>query len=183
MKKDISISTAKANVHAFIVVLPFIVILIGLYIYIWKDRNFISELFSLEPQYFSIFLLAIFLLIFIRQLIYGLSWQFFGNKKSNAIRYGINWKNMTPYTYCRVPIEVKAYKLGFAMPGIILGLLPAFIGIVTGNAVIFVFGLFGVLAAGVDILILWLIRNVKAGLLVEDHPTRAGCYVIDGKEG
>ena len=68
------------------------------------------------------------------------------------------------------------------MPGIILGFLPAFIGIITGNAAIFVFGLSSVFFTGGDILILWLIRNVKTGSLVEDHPTRAGCYVIDNKE-
>ena len=28
-------------------------------------------------------------------------------------------------------------------------------------------------------LILWLIRHLKRGTLVEDHPTRAGCYAIE----
>ena len=26
---------------------------------------------------------------------------------------------------------------------------------------------------------IWWIRSVKAGLQVEDHPTNAGCYVIE----
>lgn len=34
-------------------------------------------------------------------------------------------------------------------------------------------------SAGGDWLILWLIRNVKAGSLVEDHPSKAGCYVLE----
>ena len=55
-------------------------------------------------------------------------------------------------------------------------------GIFTGNPFIFIFGLAFILAAGGDILILWLLRKVKAGSLVEDHPKRAGCYVIDKKE-
>lgn len=182
MKKDFSISAAKANVYGFIVVLPFIVILIGLYIYIWKGRNFISELFRLEPKYFGLFMLAIFLGVIIHELIHGLTWQLFGQKKSNAIRYRIDKKTMSPYAHCKEPIEAKAYKLGIAMPGIILGFLPAAIGIFTGNAVIFVFGLFGVLAASVDILTLWVLRKVKSASLVEDHPTRVGCYVINKNE-
>lgn len=121
MKKDISVSIAKANFYGVIIVLPLILILIILYIYIWKGRNFISELFTLEPNNFGLFMRSIFILIFSRQFIYGLSWQFFGKKQSNEIRYGINWKKMTPYTHCRVPIEVKSYKLGFAMPVTILG--------------------------------------------------------------
>jgi hypothetical protein len=35
------------------------------------------------------------------------------------------------------------------------------------------------ISAGRDWLILWLIRHVKAGMLVEDHRTNAGCYVLE----
>jgi hypothetical protein len=36
-----------------------------------------------------------------------------------------------------------------------------------------------VLATGGDLLVLWVIRELPASALVEDHPTRAGCYVLD----
>ncbi|MBV6621903.1 MAG: DUF3267 domain-containing protein [Rivularia sp. (in: Bacteria)] len=182
MKKDYSVSMVEANIYAIFAALPFIVILIGLDIYIWKSPNYFSELFALEPQYFSLFMLAIFIGVIIHELIHGITWQFFSNKKSNAIRYGINWKTMSPYAHCKEPMGIKAYRLGAVMPAIILGFLPAIIGILTGNTFIFIFGLAFILAAGGDILILWLIRNVKAGSLVEDHPKRAGCYVIDKNE-
>ena len=44
---------------------------------------------------------------------------------------------------------------------------------------IMIFGLLFTLASGGDLLILWLIRKVKPGEFVQDHPTRAGCYVIE----
>jgi hypothetical protein len=34
-------------------------------------------------------------------------------------------------------------------------------------------------AAGGDWLVLWLIHNLRSGQWVEDHPTQAGCYVIE----
>jgi len=34
-------------------------------------------------------------------------------------------------------------------------------------------------AAGGDWLILWLIRNVRAGMQVDNHPTKAGCHVLE----
>ena len=40
--------------------------------------------------------------------------------------------------------------------------------------------LFFLFTAGGDIVVLWLIRDVGAGKLVQDHPTRAGCRVLDG---
>ncbi|AFY53200.1 hypothetical protein Riv7116_0606 [Rivularia sp. PCC 7116] len=182
MKKDLSVSMVKANLYAVFAALPFIVILVGVDIYVGQRRNYFDELFSLEPKSFSLFMLAIFIGVIIHELIHGITWQFFSKKKSNAIRYGIDWKTMSPYAHCKEPMEIKAYRLGAVMPAIILGFLPAIVGILTGNSFIFIFGLVFILAAGGDILILWLIRNVKAGSLVEDHPKRAGCYVIDGNE-
>ncbi|HET6528317.1 MAG TPA: hypothetical protein VFG39_06165, partial [Balneolaceae bacterium] len=40
------------------------------------------------------------------------------------------------------------------------------------------FGLLFTLAAGGDILILWLLRKVDDGLLVQDHPDLVGCVVL-----
>ena len=37
-----------------------------------------------------------------------------------------------------------------------------------------------VLAAGRDLVVLWLIRRVPAGRMVRDHPTRAGCQDLAG---
>lgn len=65
------------------------------------------------------------------------------------------------------------------MPGFMLGILPYFLSLILGDGNLFWFSLIHTSAAGGDWLILWLIRNVKNGTLVEDHPTNAGCYVIE----
>jgi hypothetical protein len=41
------------------------------------------------------------------------------------------------------------------------------------------FGLLYTTAAGGDFLVLWILRNIKPNTLVEDHPTNAGCYIIE----
>jgi hypothetical protein len=91
----------------------------------------------------------------------------------------LTFTTITPYTHCKEPMEIGAYKLGVSMPGLLLGVLPAIFGILTSNGLILTFGLIFVLAVGGDILILWLLRKVRAGVLVKDHPTRIGCYVIN----
>jgi hypothetical protein len=70
-----------------------------------------------------------------------------------------------------------AYRFGAAVPGVVLGVLPALAGLATGGGALFLFGLLFTLAAGGDALILWLLRDVPAARLVSDHPTRAGCLV------
>lgn len=48
-----------------------------------------------------------------------------------------------------------------------------------GDGNLFWFSPIHTAAAGGDWLILWRKRNVKANSKVEDHPTNAGCYVIE----
>jgi hypothetical protein len=113
------------------------------------------------------------------ELIHGISWVLFGRKPFSAVKFGFQWKSFTPYAHLKEPVEVNAYRIGGFMPGLILGILPYFLSLVLGNGNLFWFGLVHTAAAGGDWLILWLIRKVKAGMLVEDHPTNAGCYVLE----
>lgn len=185
MKKDYSVSDIEASIYPQIITLPFIGILVRLNIYIWKEQNFLNELFSFISTNFIIFILILFIGDIIHVLIQGLIWQLFGNNKSNTIRYGIRRTtrgSVSFQAYCKEPIELKTYKLGITIPGIILGLLPAVLGLFTGHSFVFVFGLFGILYSGEDILILWLLRNVEADCLVKTHSKKAGCYVIDKNE-
>ncbi|MEL7245524.1 MAG: DUF3267 domain-containing protein [Cyanobacteria bacterium J06573_2] len=185
MKKDLSVLDIEANIYAQIITLPFIGILIGLNIYIWKEQNFLNELSSFISTNFIIFILILFLAYIIHVLIQGLTWQLFANNKSNTIRYGIRRTSrgsVSFQAYCKEPIELKVYKLGITIPGLILGLIPAVLGIFTGNSFVFVFGLFGILYSGEDILILWLLRNIEANSLVKTHSKKTGCYIIDKNE-
>jgi hypothetical protein len=42
-----------------------------------------------------------------------------------------------------------------------------------------VYGVIFLIAAAGDFIVLWVLRGVPGDVLVEDHPTRAGCYVYD----
>ena len=67
------------------------------------------------------------------------------------------------------------------MPGIILGIIPSIIAIVTGSLGLFIFGLFFTLAAGGDFMIVNLLRNEPKNNLVQDHPSKIGCYIFRPK--
>ena len=69
--------------------------------------------------------------------------------------------------------------LGILGGGLLLGILPYLFSLLLADGNLFWFGLFHTSAAGGDWLILWLLRNIRAGSLVEDHPTHAGCYVLE----
>jgi hypothetical protein len=153
-----------------------------MYLYLWRwgaDLNINSER-PAEFLYFILILVAILVMgSIIHELIHGFTWAYFGHKPFNAIKFGFQWKTLTPYAHCREPMEVQAYRLGGVMPLLALGILPALIGIGTGNGWFMFFGFLFTIGAGGDMLVLWLIRGVKSGQLVEDHPTQAGCYLIE----
>lgn len=93
--------------------------------------------------------------------------------------FGINWRTLTPYAHIKVPITARAYRWGAFMPGLVLGLIPCLIAVLTGSGWLLVVGAVFILVAGGDFLVLWLLRGVPAGALVEDHPTAIGCRVVE----
>jgi hypothetical protein len=76
------------------------------------------------------------------------------------------------------PVTVGANRIGALMPGLLLGVAPSIAGVISGSGVLVAFGLLFTIAAGGDFLILWSLRGVRAGALVENHPERAGCDVL-----
>ena len=177
-KTDLSISMEKANVYSLAIALPVALLQIGGYRLRWGSTAFTEGFNSLFGN-FLVFLVIFFLGVILHELIHGFTWMLFARKPFSAIKFGFQVKTFTPYAHCKEPMKINPYRIGAAMPGILLGLLPALIGILNGHGWLLAFGVLFTTAAGGDFLVLWLLRNVKSDRLVEDHPTRAGCYIID----
>jgi hypothetical protein len=123
-----------------------------------------------------------FLLLFgilAHELIHMLTWALFARKSLKAFRLGFQWKSMTPYAHCKEPMDILSYRIGAFAPGLLLGILPWFISLFTADILLFFYGFLYTTAAGGDFLVLWIIRNMKPNTLVEDHPSNAGCYIIE----
>lgn len=116
------------------------------------------------------------------EALHALAWRLAARLPRGAVRLGFNWTALTPYAHCSAPMPARAYRLGAATPGIVLGLVPAVVAWATGSGALLAFALLFALAAGGDALVLWLVRDVPAGALVVDHPTRAGCLVLGEDE-
>ena len=173
-KRDLSISMERANLGVLFIALPLVILQFIVYEYVHPTAD------QSTTWNFFVFLFAIIAGIVIHELIHGITWAIFGRKPWKSIKFGFQVKTLTPYCHINEPIEINAYRIGAIMPGLIVGVLPYIYSLVTGDANWFWFSLIHTSAAGGDWLVLWLIRNVKPGSLVEDHPTQAGCYVLEG---
>ena len=118
--------------------------------------------------------------ILAHELIHAIAWSISARRPLGAIAFGFQWRSVSPYAHPRDPMPVGPYRLGAAMPAILLGFLPAGFAIVLGRPVLMAWSLLFVRAAGGDFVVLWLLRGVPRGRLVQDHPTRAGCLVLQG---
>jgi hypothetical protein len=172
-KRDLSISMARANILVMFISIPVIVLQFAAFSLFHGAKK-------LEPTWSPVFLFVLILLgVVIHELIHGISWILFGHKPFSAIKFGFQWNTFTPYAHLKEPVEVNAYRIGAFMPGFVLGILTYILSLLLGDGNLFWFSLFHTSASGGDWLVLWLIRKVKAGIQVEDHPTNAGCYVLE----
>ena len=172
-KRDLSISMARANIVVTLVSIPVAILQFALF-------GIVHGIKKMDTTWdIVLFLVVLFLGVVLHELIHGIAWVIFGRKPFSAIKFGFQWKALTPYAHLKDPVELNAYRIGTFMPGLILGILTYILSLALGDGNLFWFSLIHTAAAGGDWLILWLIRSVKAGSQVEDHPTNAGCYVIE----
>lgn len=172
-KRDLSVSMARANVIVLFISIPIAM----LQLLIFTAAHGIENLGM--TWNFMVLIAVVFLSVVLHELIHGITWMILGRKPFSAIKFGFQWKTITPYAHLKEPVEVNAYRIGGFMPGFVLGILPYILSLLLGDGNLFWFGLVHTAAASGDWLVLWLLRNVKGGMQVEDHPTNAGCYVLE----
>ncbi len=172
-KKDVSISMSEAMSKSLLISIP-IAILQAL-------PFFLLYGFPAMPKNANMVVYGFLLLfgILAHELIHMFAWALFARKPLNVFKLGFQWKSFTPYAHCKEPMDIRPYRIGSYAPGLLLGILPWLVSLFTGDVLFFLFGFLYTSAAGGDLLILWIIRNVKPNTLVEDHPINAGCYIIE----
>lgn len=173
-KRDLSVSLKRANVVVFFTAMPVAIF------QLWLFSLSHPETDNLITWNFIIFLLVVMAGGVIHEVVHGITWALAGRKPWASIKFGFQVKTLTPYCHLTEPVEINAYRIGAFMPGFVVGILPFVYSLYSGDTNWFWFSLIHIIAAGGDWLVLWLIRNVKLGSLVEDHATRAGCYVLEG---
>ena len=174
---ELTVSIVKANLFAGILLIPLLIVGIGLFFL--YNHSVSGGLGMMNP---ILFLLLLFALIVVHELIHGLSWSLFTEHHWKDIEFGFMKQYLTPYCTCGVPLGKGAYIFGALMPLILLGLLPMIAGILTGSFGILLLGVIMADSAAGDILIVWKILRYRseAGTIVYiDHPTQAGGVIFE----
>jgi hypothetical protein len=176
--RDCSVSMLTANLLVLISAGPIAAALGFIYTLRWGTPSLAQGVWTLlDPK---IFLATVIPGILAHELIHAIAWSIAAGRPLRAIQIGIQWRAVSPYAHPREPMLVGPYRTGALMPAVVLGFLPAGLAILLGWPLLIAWSLVFVLAAGGDFVVLWLIRHVPPDSLVQDHPNRAGCQVLQG---
>jgi hypothetical protein len=176
-RQDRSMSMGRVNLVAIPFALLPPLLPVTLFVWVWGLHPLAAPI---RHPFALLIFGAVFLAgVTLHELIHGVAWKWASRKPWSTISFGFNVASLTPYAHCSEPMNARAYRVGALAPALLLGFLPATAGLLSGNPWTFLYGILFIVAAAGDFLILWLLRGVPADRLVEDHPTRAGCYVYE----
>jgi len=147
------------------------------YILLWGEFSLTGS-----PIHLLVFLVLLLAGFVVHELLHAVGFRVFGRVSWKDIKFGIHWSSMIPYASCKQAMLAFAYRLTILLPGFVLGLLPAVLGILLRQPWLTFYGALLFAGAGGDFLVFWLIRSVPNYALVRDHPTKIGCVVITGPE-
>lgn len=173
--EDRSVSLVMANVLSLAAMFPLIALAVAPFglIHGWaavgRSLSWLGYQLLLAAAVFAVSVVA-------HEGLHAVGWLIFAGVPRSEIEFGI--RQLTPYAHTSATVEAGPYRIGIALPALLLGALPAIVSWLTGSGVLMVYGALMLVAAAGDILVLWLLRDVPASRLVQDHPTRAGCRVL-----
>ena len=188
-KREISIPIARAYRIALLLI-PAVLLLFGMpYLFFWmnpfsyKIVTFSQAVFQdgrlgIMTPYLVKGTVSILAGIFLHEMLHGLGWLPFTNKGFRSLRFGFMSPEMAPYAHCKEPLPVYAYRVGIILPGLLLGFIPAIMGIITGSFSWLCYGMFFTWAASGDFIMFWMIRHLRRNTFVMDHPNKLGCIIL-----
>lgn len=172
---ELKMGVVEANVVSLVVAAPFIIAVI--IPYVMQHGNPFYQNYSR-----LLLILAIIVGIVFHEFIHGLTWVLVTKSGWKAISFGFNVKYCAPYCTCNEPMKKGSMILAAIMPTLVLGLLPAVIGIISGSALIFLIGVILILGGCGDMLIIFTIlkyRTQAGEVLFLDHPYEIGTIIFE----
>jgi Putative zincin peptidase len=118
--------------------------------------------------------------VVVHEGLHGFTWKLCNMRNPTfRVEFSFSWKACAFFTHAVGLMPIRAYIAGSAAPGVLLGLLPVIVGLMSGLIAFTIFGAFNLAVSGGDFVMLWITRQMAANCQVLDHPTRIGFLTID----
>jgi hypothetical protein len=148
--------------------------IVYLFVRIW-GRVPITALFA-ESAQLAVLVGAYLLSVPAHEALHVFGFRHWGGAPAGATR--IRWRGLSAFTHCAVPVRAGAYRAAVALPGFVLGVIPAAAGFVLGNAGLALYGALLMASALGDLRILVALRGVPATATVQFVGELGGYEVV-----
>ncbi|MCK5857089.1 MAG: DUF3267 domain-containing protein [Bacteroidales bacterium] len=177
--RELTIDSSKANLLGLAFLIP-VGLFAGVPFYLlWHQSiDLFAEIVFLKSELVWA-LLVLLSFVAVHELLHALAYIILTNGDYKNIKFGVIWKDMTPYCHYNKSIAMSKYRVALATPGLITGIIPLFVSLTTGDFLLFILALFLTLGAVGDFIILWISRKEKSSSIVKDHPEKIGCIIIE----
>lgn len=167
---DETLEPKKVNEILTIWTIVIMIVLALAYLFIWG----VGEIRFLS---FVTVGLSIVMFIVIHELLHAVGFIVCGKVTRKEVKFGVIWSQFMPYAHCKVPIQLKAYRIAIILPLILLGIIPTIYAFLVGSGYWAIIGIFMTVAAFGDVLILWVLRKYRGEDFVLDHSEKIGCVI------
>jgi hypothetical protein len=182
--KEYCMDTKKAYFIVFIITLIFAIPMSFIYFSIWYGNwNFNSSTaLSINFTVWNIVLglLILFALSILHELLHAIGFLIFGNVNWSDIAFGVKWKSLTPFGYCKIPVTALVYGIALILPTLLLGVIPLTISLLIKAKYLFLIGTLMIVGGFGDLIVVWMIRAVPKERMLIDHPSKLGCVMVEG---
>jgi hypothetical protein len=116
--------TKEAYFIVFTITLIFSIPMGFIYFSIWNFNSSTALSINFTLWNILIGLLILFVLSILHELLHAIGFLIFGKVNWSDIAFGVKWKSLTPYGYCKIPVKAIVYIIALILPTIILGVIP-----------------------------------------------------------
>ncbi|MCF7814029.1 MAG: DUF3267 domain-containing protein [Candidatus Cloacimonetes bacterium] len=163
-----------ANLYA----IPIIITITAFYLILFKLFWNVNDLKSVLDYNLILYLIVIAAGCFLHEIIHWLTFKTAGKINKADLKFGFQYKTLTPYVHCHVPVTIRIYRLSLWMPFLILGGILVVLSLLLNEFGLFLLSFLFCCLSGGDLLILFMLMNTDKRSLIIDHSSKCGCIVF-----
>lgn len=141
------------------------------------DVSFFSFLFRMVwvP---TLFVLICIVGVILHEAIHAFFFSFYLPSNLQGVRFGFNKEHGIPFVHIKEPISVHGFRVGAVMPLIILGIIPATLGLYLGYISLTAFGALFIISASGDLLLIARTRGLPSKQRIKDLTDQIGFELV-----
>ena len=145
--------------------LAIVALIVALHARVWSEES-MHVLVGNRPLLFPL-AAALVLSVALHELLHLAGYVWLGGAPRDAVH--VEWRGAVIVARCDVPLPARSYRAAVALPGLVLGVVPTVLGLLSGMAWLTVYGAVMLGASAGDVAVLWALRKYRADEEVVDR--------------